>query len=278
MNVNFIVNDYVLAWNLLFRPSISEDIQGLKTRLWNNYSKEYMALEKENVEMLKYSKDFIPDDDTIYDFVINSEEFKKVKRETEKYRIFLMKIWDTNNKQISKELDTLLKIKIENEYNILVIHPHFDNIEYLVKNPKKNIVWGKREDMQDGLKAIIRILFIILKYEYNDINVENKEIVQAILDLIVSNEIYSKITGKSKYTEGLKKYKVLKKQIYPYFLMYLGCDHEMMVSHMMRDHWAFDIDSYPVNEELQELDLYGFVDFCCKNQRYIIKLGEIDNL
>ncbi len=276
MNVNFIVNDYVLAWNLLFRPSISKEIQILKTRLYTNYSEQYMKLEKENVEMLKYTKDFIPDDDTIYNFVISSEEFQKVKRETNKYRLFLMKIWDTNQRQISKELEELMKFKIEKEYTILVIHPHFDNIEYLVKNPKKNIVWGKREDMNDGLKAIIRILFIVLKYEMSDANPENKEMVQSILDLIVSNEIYTRITGKSKYDEGLKKYKLLKRQIYPYFLMYQGCDHEAMVSYMMRDKLAFDIDKYPINEDLEELDLYGFIDFCCENQRDIIRLEDLD--
>lgn len=276
MNVNFYVSDYVLAWNLLFRPSISEEIQDLKTRLYKNYSKDYLKLEKENVEMLKYTKDFIPDDDTIYNFVINSEEFQKVKKQTEKYRMFLMKIWDTNNRQISKELEELLKFKIENEYTILVIHPHFNNIEYLVKNPKKNIVWGKPEDMEDGLKAIIRILFTIIKYELTDFHEDNKEMVQALIDLVVSNEIYTRITKKSKYDEGLKRFKLLKKQIYPYFLMYQGCDHDDMTSYMRRDSLPFNIDEYPIDKRIEKLDFYGFVDFCCKNQKYIIRLGDLD--
>ena len=41
MNVEFVLNDYILAWNLLFRPSINEDIQKLKERLWSNYPKQY---------------------------------------------------------------------------------------------------------------------------------------------------------------------------------------------------------------------------------------------
>ena len=84
MNVEFIVNDYLLAWNLLFRPSISEDIQKMKERLWKNYPKQYMKIEKENVEILKYTSDFIPDDDTIYNMIFNTEEFKIVKRQTDK--------------------------------------------------------------------------------------------------------------------------------------------------------------------------------------------------
>ena len=131
------INDYLLAWNLLFRPSISDDIQKLKERLWKNYNKDYMKLEKENVEILKYTNDFIPDDDMIYNFIFESDEFKLVKKQTDKYRRFLMKIWDANQKEIQKSLKDLLRFKVDNNYQIMVIHPYFDNVEYLKKNPKK---------------------------------------------------------------------------------------------------------------------------------------------
>ena len=137
MNIQFMINDYLLAWNLLFRPSISDDIQKLKERLWKNYNKDYMKLEKENVEILKYTNDFIPDDDMIYNFIFESDEFKLVKKQTDKYRRFLMKIWDANQKEIQKSLKDLLRFKVDNNYQIMVIHPYFDNVEYLKKNPKK---------------------------------------------------------------------------------------------------------------------------------------------
>lgn len=276
MNIQFVVNDYLLAWNILFRPSISKEIQTLKERLWKNYSKEYLKLEKENVEILKYTNDFIPDDDTIYNFIINSEEFKLVKKQTDKYRRFLMRIWDSHQKVIQASLKDLLRFKVDNNYQILVIHPYFDNVEYLKKNPKKNIVWGKKEDTEDGLKAIIRILFTTIKYEINDYHDDNKEIVTAIEDLLVTNEIYTRITGNSKYNEGIKRLKLLKKQLYPYFLMYQGADREELVSYMMRDKMPFDIDKYPVEKGLRKMDLKGFIDFCCDNQKRIIKLSEID--
>lgn len=277
MNLQFIVNDYLLAWNLLFRPSISEEIQKLKERLWKNYSKDYMKLEKENVEILKYTNDFIPDDDTIYNFIFESEEFKVIKKQTDKYRRFLMRIWDSNQKEIQKDLKELLRFKIENNYQIMVIHPYFDNVEFLKKNPKKNIVWGKREDTEDGLKAIMRILFTVVKYELGDFQNENKEIVNSIEDLLVTNEIYTRVTGISKYHEGIKKLKVLKKQIYPYWLMYQGADREELVSYMMRDQMPFDLDKYPIEKQLRKLDLKEFIDFCCNNQKYIIKINELKN-
>ena len=276
MNIQFVVNDYLLAWSILFRPSISEEIQKLKERLWRNYSKEYMKLQKENVEILKYTEDFIPDDDTIYNFIINSEEFQLVKKQTDKYRRFLMKIWDSHQKVIQASLKELLRFKVANDYKILVIHPYFDNVEYLKKNPKKNVVWGKKEDTEDGLKAIIRILFTVVKYELSDFQEENKEIVTAIEDLLVTNEIYTRVSGFSRYSEGIKRLKLLKKQLYPYFLMYQGADREELVSYMMRDKIPFDIDKYPIEKGLRKVDLRGFIDFCCNNQKYIIKLNELD--
>lgn len=278
MNVEFIVNDYLLAWNLLFRPSISEDIQKMKERLWKNYPKQYMKIEKENVEILKYTSDFIPDDDTIYNMIFNTEEFKIVKRQTDKYRRFLMRIWDTHQKEIQNSLKELLRFKVENKYQILVVHPFLDNVEFLKTNPKKNVVWGKKEDTQDGLKAIIRILFTLVKYEVGDFQSQNKEIVSSIIDLLVTNEIYTRITGVSKYEEGLKKLKFLKRQIYPYWLMYMGADREELVSYMMRDQMPFDIDKYPVEKGLGKVDLFGFIDFCCKNQKYIIRLGNLETI
>ena len=278
MNVEFIVNDYLLAWNLLFRPSISEDIQKMKERLWKNYPKQYMKIEKENVEILKYTSDFIPDDYTIYNMIFNTEEFKIVKRQTHKYRRFLMRIWDTHQKEIQNSLKELLRFKVENKYQILVVHPFLDNVEFLKTNPKKNVVWGKKEDTQDGLKAIIRILFTLVKYEVGDFQSQNKEIVSSIIDLLVTNEIYTRITGVSKYEEGLKKLKFLKRQIYPYWLMYMGADREELVSYMMRDQMPFDIDKYPVEKGLRKVDLFGFIDFCCKNQKYIIRLGNLETI
>lgn len=278
MNVEFVVNDYLLAWNLLFRPSISEDIQILKERLWKNYPKQYMKIERENVEILKYTNDFIPDDDTLYNFIFNTDEFKLVKKQTDKYRRFLMKIWDTHQKEIQSSLKELLRFKVDNTYQILVVHPYLDNVEYLKKNPKKNIVWGKKEDTEDGLKAIVRILFTLVKYEIGDYQGTNREMVSAIIDLVVTNEIYTRLSGFTKYEEGLKKLKLLKKQLYPYWLMYMGADREELVSYMMRDRIPFDIDKYPIEKGLRTVDLFGFIDFCCNNQKYIIRLSNLETI
>ena len=122
LKVEFIVNDYLLVWNILFRPSISETVQLLKEKVWKKYPKEYEKMEKENVEILKYTNDFIPDDDTVYNYVFSTDEYKIIKKQTDKYRRFLMRIWDSHYKSIMKKLEELMRCKIEHDYKILVVH------------------------------------------------------------------------------------------------------------------------------------------------------------
>lgn len=275
MSIDFLTNDYLLAWTLLFKASICEEIQVLKEKLYSTYPKQYMALEKENVEILKYNNDFIPDDDTIYNIVFDSEIFIKIKKETEKHRQFLMMNWDKYKKEINSNLQELLRFDIKEGYHILVVHPLLDTVEFMKNNPKKNICWGKKDDTEDGLKTLMRIIFAIVKYEIGDHQKQNKEIVLAILDLTINNELHTKISKISKYGEGFKNLRILKRQLYPYWLMYMGADKEELVSFMMRDQIAFDFEKYPIEKGLRKVDLYGFIDFCCNNQKYIIRLDHI---
>lgn len=275
MNIEFIINDYLIAWYLLFRPSFCEEVQAIKEKFWTNHQKQYISMQRENVEILKYTKDFIPDDDTIYNLVFETEIFKKIKKETEKYRQKLLQEWDKNKKLINKNLNEILRFKDELSYSVIVVNPIIDVVEYIKSNPKKNIAWGRKEESNNILKILMQIIYTIVKYEMGEFQKENSEIVSAVLDLAINNELYTRISGISKYSEGNKKLRLLRRQLYPYFLMYLGCDKEELVTYMMRDQIAFDLDKYTIERGLKTVDLYGFIDFCCNNQRYIIRL---DNL
>ena len=52
MNTNFVVNDYVLIWNLLFRASISETIYKLKQKIWDTYKNEYNAIFRDKSQIM----------------------------------------------------------------------------------------------------------------------------------------------------------------------------------------------------------------------------------
>ena len=275
MNIEFVINDYLIAWYLLFKPSYCEEVQTLKEKLWKNHQDRYKSMQKENIEILKYTKDFIPDDDTLYNLIFDTELFKELKKETEKYRQHIMEIWDKNKKIIDKSIEDIVRIKDINSYTVLLVSPKLDVVEFIKSNPKKNISFGRKEKDDDLLKSLVHIIYTAIKYEIGDFQKENSEITTAVLDLAINNELYTRLSGTSKYFEGYKKLRLLRKQLYPYFLMYLGCDKEELVTYMMRDQIAFDIDKYTIERGLRKVDLYGFIDFCCKNQKYIIRLDDL---
>lgn len=277
MNLKFIVNDYVLIWNLLFQASINEKIHKLKQKLWINYKKEYNNTYKDKELILKDPKNFIPNDDTIYNIVLESKEYEAIKKKTEKYRNQVLKIWDENKKNTTKIIKSIMKTDIK-PYQVFVVAEELDIIDTLTpKDSKVNtIILGKHVTQDTSIKLLVEIIFKILQKEYKKYKVEYEEIVEAIIELAILNELPTRLTGRSYYLTGEPTLNYLKRQIYPYWLMYLGADKEEMMSFMMRDKIAFDIDKYAYEKELKKQDILGFIDFCIRNQKYIIKIKELE--
>lgn len=277
MNLKFVLNDYVLIWNLLFQASISESVQKLKEKLWKNYQKQYNALYKEEAKMLKDPKNYIPDDDTIFDMVKATSLYQEIREETESYRLELLKCYDEHKKEITDFFKENVRFDIK-IYHILVIHPKLDTVEMkTVKGRKVNtLTWGMRKDEKDYTEALVSILHHALKKELKDYQPNYKDIVDAVIELIIDNELATRLKGVSVYLRGDNTLKFLKKQMYPYFLMYLGAKKEEMLNYMMRDSLAFDIDKYTYERNLVNVDLKMFIDFCVKHQKYIIKIEELE--
>ena len=277
MNLKFVVNDYVLIWNLLFQASINEKVHKLKQKLWINYKKEYNNTYRDKELILKDTKNFIPNDDTIYNIVLETKEYEKIKKDTEKYRNEVLKIWDNNKKEATKILKAITKLDLK-PYQILVVSEQLDIIDTTtVKDAKINtVVLGKKVTADTTMKLLVELVFQILKHEFKEYKVEYKEIVDAVVELAVLNEFPTRLTGRSHYLTGDPTLNFLKRQIYPYWLMYLGADKEDMLSFMMRDKIAFDVDKYAYEKELKKKDLLEFIDFCIRNQKYIIKINELE--
>ncbi|MEG1900188.1 MAG: hypothetical protein RR161_01390 [Bacilli bacterium] len=276
MNIDFCINDYLLAWALLFKPAISKENQQLKEKLWGIYKKQYNQLGKDLHTILVEDKDFIPDNDLLYNIVFNSAVFKKTKIETEKYRFHLLKTFDEHKKEIKKIFEKNIKIKLKNEYQILLIHPRFNSIDLKIENKEhRNICWGFEKDFDNELSFIIKLYYTIMKYELDN-NEEDLDIVNAIIELAILNELPTILKNKTYYLQGDKTLALLKRQIYPFFLMYMGADIEDYITYMMRDKIAFDIDKYPVVKDLRKMDIISFIKFCIKNRKDIVNIGNIE--
>ena len=162
MNLKFVVNDYVLIWNLLFQASISEKVHKLKQKLWINYKKEYNNTYRDKEVMLKDPKNFIPNDDTIYNIVLETKEYEKIKKDTERYRNQVLKIWDNNKKEIIKIIKSITRMEFK-EYQILIVNDLLDVIDCMpIKDAKINtLVLGKKVTSDTTTKLLVELLFQI---------------------------------------------------------------------------------------------------------------------
>ena len=266
MNLKFIVNDYVLIWNLLFQASISENIHQLKQKMWINYKDKYNKTFRDNQFILKDPKNFIP----------NDKNYEKIKKQAEKFRIELLKVWDENKKTAMKELKDILRFDIK-LYHVLVVCEQLDIVDSsAVKGSKVNtIVWGKKLE-ENPLNTIVKLVYEIVRKELREYQVEYQDVVKAIIELAILNEFATRITNVTHYLTGDNTLKYLKRQIYPYWLMYLGVEKDHMMDYMMRDKIGFDISHYTYESQLKTLDLYGFIDFCIRNQKHIVKIDELE--
>lgn len=277
MNLKFAVNDYVLIWNLLFQASVSEEIHKLKQKLWLNYKNEYNKLYKDKELILNDPKNFIPNDDTIYNIVLETKEYEKLKKETEKYRNTILKLWDSKKKMIRKILKEDLRVEID-DYNVFIVLDSLNVVDAYDASDKKvnTVIFGKKIDINNECKTLIELIYYIVKKDIKYIYRESNVVVKSIVELAILNELPTLLDNRSYYLTGDSRLDDIKRQIYPYWLMYLGATKEKMLSYMMRDKIAFEVDNYTYERQLKKVDLLEFINFCIRNKRHIIKNSELE--
>ena len=274
MKLHFKTNDYLLTWNLLFAPSFSEGIHKFKQKLYKKHKEHYMIIEKDKKEMLEDLKNFIPDDDTVYNYVFETPLFISLKEDTDKHRLELLKMWDLNKKEITNNMKDILKFTIQNDYNIIALHPIMDTVLY--HKGCYSIGWGYRNDLKNPILTLINIMKYIVLNEVRKFDKKYKDIIDAVLELAIEDELYTRLTGESTFQKGDISLTYLKRQIYPYFLMYLGSSVEDYTSYMRRDGITFDIEKYPIEKDLAKLNLIEFIEFCIKNQYKILHINQLE--
>ena len=269
MKLDIIVNKYLLIWHLLYQSSVSDDVHNLKQQLWIKYKKEYSLVHKDKEEILLTLEDYIPNDNLIYNLIENSQEYKKVKHETMKYRNNILEIWDKNRKNYTKELGQILKFNLKNTYKICIIHPNLDVVETDFKS--NTITIGKQIITKDKDNFLTYLIYKIVKHEILKLKTNEKDILDVVVELAITNELYTRISNKSKYKKGKKELRNLKEKIYPYWLMYLGVREEDFDKYMVRDNIFFDKTKYKYEKILRTIDIYSFIAFLVKNKKTILK-------
>ena len=269
MNLDINVNDYLLAWYLLYGASLSKEIDKFKRTLYAKYKKEYNFCYKDRSEIIKYGKDFIPDNDILYNEIFNSDLYNELKKETNKHKMYLTKIFNNDLRKVKKNLVSILKMDLKNTYDIYVIHPRMEVVEYFDNNC---IIWGSDKDKYDELKILIITIVKSVVKERNDY----KDIIESIIELASINEMNRKLGDIDAYTEGNLSLRIIKRQIYPFWLMYLGYDKkETILNRMIEDKIGFDLERYPIDTNMKKMDIQEFIDFCIRNNKHILKLNNV---
>ncbi len=115
-----------------------------------------------------------------------------------------------------------------------------------------------------------------LLIESNEEFLNNKEILNSIVELSVVNEIGKSISKNYNYDLGNPVLRLIKRQIYPFWIMYLGyVDKESILNKMIEDKIGFDLDKYPIDRSLKKMNIKVFTEYCIKNSRNILKLNNI---
>lgn len=267
MNIKFILNDYALIWNLLFQATISDSVLRLKQKLWDTYRLQYDQTYKDKEEILKDYKNFIPNDDTIYNIVLDDKNYEKIKKQAEKYRQEIMKLWDKNKKETNALMTKIVRLDLP-EYTFFTINKELAVVDHPLKG---SMVIGKTIDPKAPMNIIYEILLSLLMNNIKKYQSEDNNFKKAIVELTVLNEYATRVNNKSCYLSGNPELLSLKRWLYPYWLMYLGIKKEEFPTFMMRDKVYFDAEKYAYEKELQKMNLEEFIDFCIRNKKYIIR-------
>ncbi len=278
MKLDIVVNKYLLIWHLLYQSSVSDDIHNLKQELWLEYKKEYSLVHGDKEEILSLLDDFIPNDDLIYNLIEEAPQYKKIKQETNRYRNNILEIWDQNRKIYTKELQQILKFTLKNTYKICVVHPNLDVVETDFKS--NTITIGKKIITRDKNNFLTYLMYKIVKNEILKLKTSEKDILDVVVELAITNELYTRISKESKYKIGKKDLRELKEKIYPYWLMYLGVKEESFDKYMVRDNIFFDKTKYKYEKMLRTVDIYSFIAYLIKNKKSIFKtkLVPVENI
>ena len=273
MRLNFIINKYLLMWYLLCRESNINEVNKFKQNFLSLHRKESFMLIKEKNIIMNLLKDYIPDDDFIFNKFSNTDEFKKLLKDTNRYRISMLEAYDKNQKIIKKELNKLLKYNLNISYDICFVHKKLDVLEF---NLKTNlIVLGKEIKSSETLGFYILLIYKILENEYNDFKPDEEDIVRSILELVIYNELFTRVSGKNRYNIGNQNLRKVKEKIYPYFLMYMGILESDFEKRMKEDNICFDDIKYDKNLKL--MDLYSFITFIIKNKTKVFETKILRN-
>ena len=179
--------------------------------------------------------------------------------------------------QSSSEVDDyvngILKFPFPKTVYFYIVHPRLEVTEYV--KDYYTLIWGSEKDKYDVLTVMLLSITKSLLYQEHNDSIYN-ELLKAVLELSIVNEIGDRMGNKNAYVLGDPNLSLIKMQLYPYWLMYLGyTDKEDILNRMIKDRVAFDITKYEIDKSLKKFSLNKFLEYCYDNRNEILSLQNI---
>ena len=160
------------------------------------------------------------------------------------------------------------------DINVYVVNKETNTIDTTGLSSDSNSLIIGKEICKDQTEILLLLLMSILNKKLKNYTIETEVFKQAILELAVLNEHASNLSGRSCYLTGTPSLSSMKRNIYPYWLMYLGIPKEEFLNRMMNDNIAFEANKYPYEKELKKMNIEEFIDFCIRNKNHMIKIDK----
>jgi hypothetical protein len=197
MKLKFLIDKkYLLAHSLWRNTTPFPEWDNFKNFLWQESVLGYQFLFGLPETFLQVNKisETIKEGDRLYKKALKRKEFKKLLAETEKYRQWLEKEWNKNEKKILGWVEELSGLKIPNKtITVFVTHPKFRNGKTLIE--KDVICWGHSEDWKNySLVYLTHEILHILTKKYI-----GSYVMHALIELLANDEIRIRLNGGGVY-------------------------------------------------------------------------------
>lgn len=255
MDFKFNINTDVLAMHLLTKLKDFDDLKEETLRLKQDFPVEF-----NKIEYIK-RENYLNLDSGVRRMLESFKKtsyFKKMLKETKKYKKTVSFSWFLYKKRINKFLKIILKIKLNTTFNVYISHPYVA-VGY---NANKDIYWGHFHGIKNkkyNVESLVHeAMHSVLSYP-NYLSGISFDKHHAIIELISEYETHYFLNKKSNVDQGHEFLTKFRYKVYPYWLKYLGLTDNEINKRFKRDK-IYNI-KIPDIKDLNKMNIFEFLKF-----------------
>jgi len=256
----------VLLANIYGSVSRWEEVHGKYDRpplfkeLMEDDTYEQLLIEAVKTDELDDFLENNPKYNSVLEYYQSLPEMKEKTKIAEEYCKDINEFWD-NNLQVTRYFyQNILKIDYEDvdkEILIYVSNPESCIGSYLGND---KVLWGHENGVADPWYNFVYLHHEILHSVMPRPADETKDnLNHAIIELATDNELWSELSGESKFGEGHFYLKSEREYLYPYWLLYLGLNKQQIAERNLHD--SVLINDLEPDQQLANMNIFQFEQY-----------------